>query len=124
MTKKELKVYLRIYFKIAESLVRRKDGTEIKIGAKTKFVKFKNWVYRLPEYLREIKDEEKNEQLQKLIKLRFEQGKTDRTILAQLPISESTYYRWKEKIVEKIYAMFIESGYVSRKEIMQEAIDE
>ncbi len=44
--------------------------------------------------------------------------------LKELPLSESTYYRWKQKLIEKIYEWFIYFGEVSKEEILRESIAE
>ena len=44
--------------------------------------------------------------------------------MSELPISESTYYRYKQKFEEKIYQLYIELGYVTREEILRTKITE
>lgn len=114
MFKKELKQCLQHYSKIARSLQNKEKIVRLKIMP---------WMYKLPNILNQIKHVEKNEVVKKIIKQSIEEGKNDREIFVNLAMSESTYYRCKRKILEKIFNLYILSGEVTFEEIINERID-
>lgn len=114
MTKKELKQCLQQYIKIIGCLQHKEKSVRLKIMP---------WMYKLPNILNQIKNAETNEVIKKIIKQSIEEGKTDREIFVNLAMSESTYYRCKRKILEKIFNLYILSGEVTFEEIISERID-
>ena len=111
MKKAELKEYLQIYSKIVTALKGGKAYTCIYRNNRKQKIIFMEWAYRLPEYIREIIWAEEDVK-----------GRTDREVLSDIPISESSYYRYKRKFEEKLYELFIVDGYVSREEILKNKI--
>ena len=52
------------------------------------------------------------------------EGKTDKKVLRDLPLSESSYYRYKRKFENKLYALLIVAGFVTCEEILNAKITE
>ena len=119
MTKYNLRKYLQKFSKIRKALQERKSSLKIQIYGQTKEFYFENWAYWLPAYIEEILENEQNTLFIEMVKLRYYMGKSDRAVLARLPLSESTYYRWKNHFIDKLYELFIQKGFVSREEILQ-----
>ena len=122
MKKAELKEYLQIYSKIVTALKGGKAYTCIYRNNRKQKIIFKEWAYRLPEYIREIIQAEEDVLLSETIEESVVKGRTDREVLSDIPISESSYYRYKRKFEEKLYELFIVDGYVSREEILKNVI--
>ena len=120
--KAELKEYLQIYSKIVTAIKGGKANTCIYRNNRKQKIIFKEWAYRMPEYISEIKQAEKDALLSEVIEKSVVAGKSDREVLSDMPISESSYYRNKGKFEEKLYELFIVDGYVSREEIIKNTI--
>ena len=116
MTKKELKTYLLHYNKIKGDLLKLKDKTII--NNKT-FILYP-WVYKLPNIINQIIDSENSIITKNLINESIILGKLDKYIQLNLAISESTYYRLKHKIIEKIFNIYIFYQDVSLQEILND----
>ena len=123
MTKKVLKRYLQQYVKIVEALQQKELTINIRHKEKKIYFEASSWMYKLPMIIQKIKDNETSKTIKKMIKESIEEGKKDREVLNDLAISESTYYRWKQKILEKIFNLYILCGEVKEEEIMIERID-
>lgn len=124
MTKRALKTYLQLYSKIKDALKDRKTEIEIVVYGRKKRFLLEKWSYKLCDYLQEIMKSETNETVIKIIKKTIIEGKEGKSVLRKLPISGSTYYRWRRQCIEKIYELYIEAGDVSRAEILAEKTDE
>jgi hypothetical protein len=124
MTKKEIRSYLRIYWKIKDKLT--ENTKEIIIGRSGRKIRLllKPEVYKLKICIEEILHYETEPLVIRMITSKIIKGYTDRMTLKELPLSESTYYRWKQKLIEKIYEWFIYFGEVSKEEILRESIAE
>lgn len=119
MTKKEIKTYLLHYNKIKGDLLKLKDKTII--NNKT-FILYP-WVYKLPNIINQILESEDSIIAKNLINESIILGKLDKFVQLNLAISESTYYRLKHKIIEKIFNIYIFYQDVSLQEILNENID-
>lgn len=123
MKKEELKYCLQNYPEIEEALKARKAMLAITRSGRKKTVKILPWMYRLPECLEQIMQSEPNVFVRRMINESVIKGKRDKEVIRKLPISESTYYRWKVRLTEKIYAMYISMGEVTQEEILAKPID-
>lgn len=115
---------MQIYSKIKKQVERRDSDAKILRYGKQKHIIIPEWAFKLPTFIDEVIKEEKNQMLTEMISKRLFEGKTDKTVMSELPISESTYYRYKQKFEEKIYQLYIELGYVTREEILRTKITE
>lgn len=123
MTKQELKKTIQKYSKIEHALkggVAYAEATRI---GRTKVAAIRPWMYRLPEILRRIAETEKNGEIVRIIEYGIRLGQKDRAVMRAIPVSESTFYRWKNKLTDKIYELLIEAGEVTDDEILSESIE-
>ena len=122
MPKEQLKHYLQLYPKIKNEIIKGRLLIEWRQYGRKKREIIPNWVLTLREYIEETLLSESEPLVVQAIQMSFIEGESDIFIFSRLPISESTFYRWKTKFVEKIYRLYIVAGYVSREEILQEVI--
>ena len=122
MKKEELKKILQIYNKVREALIGGKAYAQVKSGDHVRKIAFSEWAYKLPQYIEEIINNENDPLFTDMIRKSVVLGKTDRKVLQELPLSESSYYRYKHKFENRLYELFIVSGYVTREEILSTKI--
>ena len=122
MKKIELKELLQIYSKVYVALSCEKAYTQIKCCDHVRKVVFPEWAYKLPQYIEEIIKSENNPMLTYIIRESVIYGKTDKKTLMEVPLSESSYYRYKRKFENKLYELFVVAGYVTREEILSAKI--
>lgn len=123
MKKREIKQCIQIYSKIEWALIERRTSVEIKQNGCKKSVTIFSWMYRLPEIIRQIKNTEKNDFIGIMIEENIRSGEKDRIVMRDIPVSESTYYRWKSQLIDKIFTIFALSGEVTLEEILAESIE-
>ena len=122
MNKAELKNFLLIYDKIKDSIEGGKEYAYIRRCNRKQKIMFPEWLYKLPDYIEGIIKSEDNPLFTYIIQESVIFGKTDKKTLAEVPLSESSYYRYKRKFEEKLYELFIADGYVTREEILKAKI--
>lgn len=122
MTKSELKKFVQVYAEVKESLFERSEVAEIvKRNCKVR-IKIKPWMYKFPKFLSMVEGSE-NRTVKEIIRRSIENGEKDLTIWQSIALSESTYYRWKKQVVEKIYNLYVLAGDVKIEEILEERIE-
>ena len=122
MDKAELKNFLLIYDKIKDAIEAGKEYAHIRrCNRKQKFM-FPEWLYKLPGYIEDIIISEDDPLFTYIIRESVISGKTDKQTLTEVPLSESSYYRYKRKFENKLYGLFIVAGYVTREEILRAKI--
>lgn len=124
MTKEDIKHYLILYHEIKDNLDTNVSEIEIKQYGRKKHLKIAPWINRLKTCIEEIIAYEKDIFAVKMIKENVIYGKKDKDVMKKLPVSESTYYRWKRKLVDKIYDWYISEGEVTKEEILSVPISE
>lgn len=124
MQKAELKEFLQIYSKVATAVEGDKEYIYVRYYDRMRKVEITEWSKQLPQFIQEIMEYEENPLFNQIIRESVVLGKSDKKLLAELPISESSYYRYKRKFEEKLYELFIAAGYVSREEILKNKITE
>ena len=122
MDKAELKSFLLIYNKIKDAIEAGKECAYIRLCNRRKKIMFPKWLYNLPGYIEDIIISEDNPLFTYIIQESVLFGKTDKEALAEVPLSESGYYRYKRKFENKLYGLFIVAGYVTREEILRAKI--
>ncbi len=122
MDKAELKNFLLIYDKIKDALEAGKDYVYIRRCNRKQRIMFPEWLYKLPGYIEDIIKSEDNPLFTYIIRESVISGKTDKQTLTEVPLSESSYYRYKRKFENKLYELFIVAGYVTREEILRAKI--
>lgn len=122
MKKSELRWFIQIYAEMEKALLNRSETVEIKRNRRIERIKIKSWMYRLPEYLALIEQAE-NYTIREIIKRSIRKGERELKIIHSVAVSESTYYRWKKQILDKIYDLYILSEDVTLEEILSEKID-
>ena len=122
MTKKELKQILLLYTQVEKALLRKMETVEIKKNRRKERITIKSWMYKLPEIIGLIEENENDAIVKTIIKMNIRKRENDKRVLQNIAVSESTYYRLKRQIVEKIYNMYVILGEVKLKEILSEQI--
>lgn len=122
MKKSELKNFVQIYAEIKNALIKRSDVVEIIKRNRKVRVKIKPWMYKFPEFLNLVEKSE-NHTVREIIRRNIENGEKDLTIWQSVALSESTYYRWKKQIVDKIYNLYVLAGDVRLEEILEGRIE-
>ena len=119
MTKKELKQFLMHYWQYYRALENGEASTEILIYGRQKRIVFPEWGYAVANYIRRFITKARGKSVGKMLKLYFYEGKTDKEVMNRIPVSESTYYRWKYKLIDMLYSFLIYDGYVGKEEILR-----
>lgn len=122
MQKQELRKYLRVYPKLEKALAEGKTVLEVVRRKKKRRIVMEPWVRKLPQMIREIMATEEEETVKELIRLSILQGKEPQRVIGSLPLSERTYYRWKESFEEKLFRLLIFEREVGKEEILSEKI--
>lgn len=122
MKKSELKNLIQIYSEIKNEIFKKSEIADIKKGGRVIKINIKPWMYKFPEYLYLIKENE-NCVIGEIIKRSIEKGEKDLKIWQTTAVSESTYYRLKKQIIDKIYNLYILAGDVRLDEILAEKIE-
>lgn len=122
MKKSELKNFIQVYSEL-KSMLSESDATIIiKKKSQKVRIEIKPWMYRFSKYLSLIKQTENNT-VREIIRRSVEQGEKDLKVWQSVAVSESTYYRLKKQIVDKIYNLYILEGEVKMEEILEEKIE-
>ena len=123
MKKSELKQILLLYPQIEKALVYKSEMIEIKRNRRTERMKISSWMYKLPEIISLMERAEQGTIVGSIIEKNIRKRQKDQKILRVLAVSESTYYRLKRQILEKIYNLYASLGDVTLEEILAERID-
>lgn len=122
MKKSELKNFIQVYSEL-KSMLSESDATIIIKKKRQKVrVEIKPWMCKFSEYLSLIERTENNT-IREIIRRSIAQGEKDLKVWQSVAVSESTYYRLKKQIVDKIYNLFILEGEVKMEEILEEKIE-
>lgn len=122
MLREELKIYLKYYPRVVSAIrERRKEITVGRYGQK-KTIVFPEWTKRLEGYVETVLREESSPTAQEIIRESVIKGRADWKVMLDISISESSYYRVKRMIVERIYELYISEGMVTREEILKESV--
>ena len=122
MKKSELKNFIQVYSELKSMLSERNATIIIKKKRQKVRVEIKPWMYRFSEYLSLIERTENNT-IREIIRRSIAQGEKDLKVRQSVAVSESTYYRLKKQIVDKIYNLYILEGEVKMEEILEEKIE-
>ena len=122
MKKSELKNFIQVYSELKSMLSERNATIIIKKKRQKVRVEIKPWMYRFSEYLSLIERTENNT-IREIIRRSIAQGGKDLKVWQSVAVSESTYYRLKKQIVDKIYNLYILEGEVKMEEILEEKIE-
>lgn len=122
MKKSELKNFIQVYSELKSMLSERNATIIIKKKRQKVRVEIKPWMYRFSEYLSLIERTENNT-IREIIRRSIAQGEKDLKVWQSVAVSESTYYRLKKQIVDKIYNLYILEGEVKMEENLEEKIE-
>ena len=122
MTKKELKVYLRLYPLISNAVSKRLSHYEVILYGRKKKIVIPKWLYKIENFFEEIVKSEKDFVIEEIIEKKYRQGKNDKSIIMNLPVTESGYYRLRRLIENKIYDLYIFYGDVTEEDILKNKI--
>ena len=122
MTKAELRKVLQVYSKISKDIKQKKKETVCTHYGRRYVILIPEWAWLLNEFIEIIIASEQDGYFSTAIRNCYVKGQKDKTVLSELPLSESTYYRWKRKFEEKLYELYINAGLVSKSEIINNKI--
>ncbi len=122
MKKSELKNFIQVYSELKRMLSESDATVIIKKKRQKVRVEIKPWMYRFSKYLSLIEQKENNT-IREIIRRSIEQGEKDLKIWQSVAVSESTYYRLKKQIVDKIFNLYILEGEVKMEEILEDKIE-
>lgn len=124
MLKDELKRHLRMYADIRNGLAEGVTEIAVCSSGRQKRVGVAPWAYKLKDIISAVISAETEPLAAEMIELCIVRGKSDKAVLSEMPLSESTFYRWKQRFTEKVYELLIQGGEVSRQEILKNSISE
>lgn len=122
MLREELKIYLKYYPKVVRAIKERRQEITIGRYGQKKTIAFPEWTKRLEGYVEEVLKGESSPTAQEIIRESVMKGRADWKVMLDISISESSYYRMKRMITERIYELYISEGMVTREEILQESV--
>ncbi len=122
MKKSELKNFIRVYSELKSMLSESDVTIIIKKKSQKVRIEIKPWMYRFSKCLSLIEQTENNT-IREIIRRSIEQGEKDLKVWQSVAVSESTYYRLKKQILDKIYNLYILEGEVKMEEILEEKIE-
>ena len=77
---------------------------------------------KLKQFLKEIYEYEKDTLIRSFIYLSYIEGLSNQAVINKLPISESSFYRIKHNLINKIFDLYILENKVNKNEILNESI--
>lgn len=122
MLREELKIYLKYYPKVVRAIKERRQEITIGRYGQKKTIVFAEWAKRLEGYVEEVLKGESSPTAQEIIRESVMKGRADWKVMLEVSISESSYYRMKRMITERIYELYVSEGMVTREEILQESV--
>ena len=122
MLREELKIYLKYYPKVVRAIKEKRQEITIGRYGQKKTIVFAEWAKRLEGYVEEVLKGESSPTAQEIIRESVMKGRADWKVMLEVSISESSYYRMKRMITERIYELYISEGMVTREEILQESV--
>lgn len=122
MLREELKIYLKYYPKVVRAIKEKRQEITIGRYGQKKTIVFAEWAKRLEGYVEEVLKGESSPTAQEIIRESVMKGRADWKVMLDISISESSYYRMKRMITERIYELYISEGMVTREEILQESV--
>lgn len=121
MNKHDLKEFLSIYPKLRGAILAGEKETVIVRYGRKKCVAVPPWAMEVEKSLREIAAHN-DTVIAQIIDNLYLKGYNDCTTFSRLPVSESTFYRLKRKIEDRVFEMCIFFGHVSKAEILSIAL--
>lgn len=122
MHKRMLKHFLNLYPLLIDYIKAKQTEAKIQIYGRKKKLNIPMWFLKIEDMLQKIMGAEKDVVVKEIIDKVYRKGTDDKEVLKDLPITESSYYRLKRKIEEKIYELYIASGDVTLDEILEDKI--
>ena len=122
MQKRKLKQFLNLYPLLIDYIKAKQTEVKIQIHGRKKKLNIPIWFLKIEDILQKITEAEEDGVVKEIIDRVYRKGMDDRCVFNDLPITESSYYRLKRKIEEKIYELYIASGDVTQDEILEEKI--
>ena len=117
VTKGELKKYLRLFSKISNVAKNQNNVVYLRISGVRRRVVVPEWYEEIFDILKSIY-EYGDWIVKRVIEENYFKDSNKKNPMNNLPISEATYYRIKQQIVDKVYSLLILKGYVKKEEIL------
>ena len=122
MQKRKLKQFLNLYPLLIDYIKAKQTEVKIQLYGRNKKLNIPIWLFKIESILQKITEAEEDVVVKEIIERVYRQGIDDKCVWTELPITESSYYRLKRKIEEKIYELYIASGDVTQDEILEDKI--
>ena len=119
VTKGELKKYLRLFSKISNVAKKHSDVAYVSVSRVKCMIIIPKWFGEIFDILKSI-HEYGDWIVKKVIEENYFKDSNKKNTMNNLPISEATYYRIKQQIVDKVYSLLILKGYVKKEEILND----
>ena len=122
MKKQKIKNVLKRLPQIIQIIKDGKDEENLYINHCYETIEIDEEVRAIVEILDEIIAWEKGKGWVYQVLIKYQQGKSDVSIIIKSPVSRAKYYAMKENLVGKIYACCIFKCFVSYEDILNEEI--
>ena len=122
MTKKTVSHLLKCYPYIIRAVKSGEKFVEIKINGRREHIEINDEIMVFVEIFQMVYKREENSFVKKLIEINIIQGRTNLSAFSDKPLDRSTYYRYKQSFVDKIYHCCIYKGLTTFAEILDEKI--
>lgn len=120
MTKEAMKHYLKRYHYLVEAIRQNKDVAEFEIGKRKERIEITRSVRILEQIFNEALENEKDELTATIIRKSIKVGMSDVSIYVFDEIPRSTYYRLKNKFLDKMFCRCISAGSVTAEELSED----
>ena len=121
MTKVEIEHILKRMPQVERAIRKHQTVACFYVGNRREVIEITKNIYLIRAIVEDIIQKE-DHYIGLIVEYHIKQGKSDRYIITQLPLSKNSYYRLKQRIHEKIYNCCIEKGVVSYEEIFVDII--
>lgn len=122
MNKKDIYHLLKRYHYIIEAVQRGKNEVDLCICGRRENIKIDVKILTFLDILQTVYKKEKNHLIKRFMEKNIFQGKSNTSVFSIEPLDKSTYYRYKNKLVDILYHCCICKGLVTLQEILEEEI--
>ena len=123
MTKKRVSYILKRFPYIVKAVRDGKESVEINKSGRKECIFLDGETKILMELFLLVYEHEEDATIKKIMELRVIKGMSDLSIVTQQPIERSSYYRYKNSIIDKVYHCCIYKNIISLEEILSEKIN-
>ena len=114
--KSEVKFLLQVYYQFKNRL--SGDSASVIFGGEKRKIALTKEVKALNGILTDVLSTEECDCTKQILSEVIISGRRDKDVMYRLPVSESTYFRLKKELINKIYDMFIYYGFATKEEVL------